>query len=109
MTSLDPLPTFSCQKVNRDCTPENTLNCTFCRKRPASAFAAMCQTAKKYLCPDIQINYVYSLFTLKPILKSSEIDDSRPTFVRQYSENPHFFSVFSGKINTIYDLDAILA
>jgi len=41
-------------------------------------------------------------------LQASEIDDSRPTVVRQYSEEPRFISVLSGKINTVYDLDEVL-
>jgi hypothetical protein len=68
----------------------------------------MKQTAKRYLRSDIEIEYVKSLYTLKPILKVSEIDDSRPTLVRQYSDKPYFYSVFSGKINTVYDLETIL-
>ena len=45
---------------------------------------------------------------MKPILKLSEIDDSRPTLVKQFSANPTFVSVLSGKINTVYDLKEIL-
>ena len=45
---------------------------------------------------------------MKPILKASEIDDSRPTVVRVHSQNPTLVSVLSGKINTVYDLDQVL-
>lgn len=45
---------------------------------------------------------------MKPILKASEIDDSRPTVIRMLSKSPHFVSVLSGKINTVYDLDEVL-
>jgi len=45
---------------------------------------------------------------MKPILMSSEIDDSRPTVIRVHSQNPTFVSVLSGKINTVYDLDEVL-
>jgi len=45
---------------------------------------------------------------MKPILKLSEIDDSRPTLVKQFSQNPTFVSVLSGKINTVYDLKEVL-
>ena len=45
---------------------------------------------------------------MKPILKDSEIDDSRPTVIKVHSKNPTFISVLSGKINTVYDLDEIL-
>ena len=49
-----------------------------------------------------------SLFSMKPILKASEIDDSRPTVVRVMCEEPKLVSVLSGKINTVYDLDEVL-
>ena len=45
---------------------------------------------------------------MKPILKASEIDDSRPTVVRVMSDEPKLVSVLSGKINTVYDLDEVL-
>ncbi|MDR1181339.1 MAG: FAD-binding oxidoreductase, partial [Bacteroidales bacterium] len=107
-TSLDMLPNFACMKKRNDCSPEHTANCNHCSYHPYSAFKEMYQTAKKYINSDIKIEYVKSLFTLKPILKSSEIDDSRPTIIRQLSEKPDFYTVFSGKINTMYDLDTIL-
>jgi hypothetical protein len=108
VTCYESLPTFDCQNNRKDCIPEHTQNCNGCRCAPASAFHEMTQTAKKYLNPNIEIKYVKSLYTLKPILKTSEIDDSRPTVIRQYSENPDFYTVFSGKINTMYDLDEVL-
>jgi len=46
---------------------------------------------------------------MKPILMSSEIDDSRPTVIRTYSQNPTCVGVLSGKINTVYDLDEVLS
>lgn len=52
--------------------------------------------------------YKESLFSMKPILMSSEIDDSRPTVIRTYSKNPTFIAVLSGKINTVFDLDEVL-
>ena len=108
ITCYDKLPTFDCQQYRADCTPEETANCNSCQFKPQSAFHEMKQIAKKYLREDIEIKYVKSLFTLKPIIKASEIDDSRPTIIRQYSEKPDFYTVFSGKINTMYDLDSIL-
>jgi hypothetical protein len=65
--------------------------------------------AKKYLNEDITIEYVESLFSIKPILQESEIDDSRPTVIKEFSNTPKFISVLSGKINTVYDLDTILS
>ncbi len=107
-TSYDALPTFDCQKGCTECTPKQVLNCNTCPCKPISAWPKMYNLAKKYLKEDIDIEYVESLFTIKPILKTTEIDDSRPTIIRQYTQDPSFITVFSGKINTIYDLDDVL-
>lgn len=69
----------------------------------------MANLARKYLKDEFQFTYKSSLFSMKPILMSSEIDDSRPTVVRVYSRDPTFVSVLSGKINTVYDLDEVLS
>lgn len=68
----------------------------------------MSNLAKKYLKEEYQFQYESSLFSMKPILKASEIDDSRPTVIKQFSNNPTFISVLSGKINTVFDLDEVL-
>ena len=57
---------------------------------------------------DLEFAYDHSLYSMKPILLASEIDDSRPTVIKVFSKNPTFVSVLSGKINTVYDLNEIL-
>lgn len=108
-TSYDRLPTFECQaRSNGCCTPNNLGNCNTCSAKPTSAWPYMNQLAKKYMRDDLQFEYVKSLFSMKPILKVAEIDDSRPTMLKVEAEDPKFVSVFSGKINTIYDLEEVL-
>ena len=107
-TSYDHLPPYDCSGDEKLHTKEHKKGCIHCGIYPETAFQEMVQTAKKYLSEDIEIKYLKSLFTIKPILVASEIDDSRPTIIRQYSESPDFYTVFSGKINTMYDLDEIL-
>ena len=68
----------------------------------------MSKLAAKYLRDEYGFRYQSSLFSVKPILISSEIDDSRPTVIRTYSKSPTFVGVLSGKINTVYDLEAVL-
>lgn len=109
MTSYDKVPVFSCQKgVESYCSPFRLGNCNFCPHKPQSAFSYMAALARKYLLPKYQFTYKGSLFSMKPILMSSEIDDSRPTVIRIFSRNPTLVSVLSGKINTVYDLDEVL-
>ncbi len=108
-TSYDNIPTFKCQeKSNGFCTKENLGNCNDCPAKPESAWPYMSNLAKKYLKPEYGFKYEKSLYSMKPILKASEIDDSRPTVIKQFSTNPTFISVLSGKINTVYDLDEVL-
>lgn len=109
VTSYESLPTFDCQgRSGGRCAPGNLYNCNQCPAKPASAWPFMGQLARKYLRPEYGFHYSHSLFSMKPILKASEIDDSRPTVIRQYAGDPAFVSVLSGKINTVYDLDEVL-
>lgn len=108
-TSYDTLPTFGCQQESGGwCIPERLGNCNDCPAKPDTAWDYMSQLARKYLREEYGFSYRSSLFSMKPILKASEIDDSRPTVIRRFSQEPTFISVLSGKINTVYDLDEVL-
>jgi hypothetical protein len=107
LTSYDDFPTFTCQKGVK-CAPEQLENCNTCLHKPSTAFPFMKALAQKYIKKDYQFRYHSSLFSMKPILRASELDDSRPTVMRKMSDSPVFYSVLSGKINTIYDLEEIL-
>ena len=108
-TSYEPVPQFPCQAESGGCCSASHLgNCNDCNAKPRTAFPYMANLAHKYLRDEYGFTYRNSLFSMKPILMSSEIDDSRPTVVRTYSENPTFVGVLSGKINTVYDLDDVL-
>ncbi len=107
VTSYDTLPKFTCQN-GMTCQPSQLCNCNECPNRPDSAWPYMKHLADRYLLPEYGYTYDRSLFSMKPILKSSEVDDSRPTAIRINSMKPTFVSVLSGKINTVYDLDIFL-
>ncbi len=108
-TSYEAQPTFECQKNSSGlCAPNSLYNCNECPAKPKSAWPHMSQLAHKYLKDEYEFSYNSSLFSMKPILKTSEVDDSRPTVIRQFSKDPTFISVLSGKINTVYDLDDVL-
>ena len=112
ITSYEAKPVFSCQesqsKERFGCSPESLGNCNECPNKPDSAWPYMSHLADKYLKEEYGYTYVKSLYSMKPILKSSEVDDSRPTAIRVLSKEPVFISVLSGKINTVYDLDDYL-
>ena len=108
-TSYDTVATFPCQAQSGGrCKPGSLYNCNECPAKPATAWPYMSQLARKYLKEEYGFSYKGSLFSMKPILKASEIDDSRPTVVRVLNESPKLVSVLSGKINTVYDLDEVL-
>lgn len=110
ITSYDTYPTFPCQKLvdSAFCSPQQLGNCNLCNARPKTAWEYMSGLAHKYMKSDYLFEYSHSLFSMKPILKASEIDDSRPTVIKRHCEQPTFVSVLSGKINTVYDLEEVL-
>lgn len=108
-TSYESVASFPCQhSCNGLCHPGSLYNCNECPAKPQSAWDYMNQLARKYLKEEYGFKYHSSLFSMKPILMASEIDDSRPTVVKFMNEKPKFVSVLSGKINTVYDLDEVL-
>lgn len=108
-TCYDDLPSFPCQsKSNGYCSKMHLGNCNNCPSKPKSAWGTMYKLFKKYVKNEYDIEYVKSLFSMKPILRASEIDDSRPTVIKVFSKHPTFISVLSGKINTVYDLEEYL-
>lgn len=107
ITSYDDLPTFNCQQ-GTECSPNNLGNCNNCVHKPNSSWEYMRHLALKYMKPEYEFFYEDSLYSMKPILKTSEVDDSRPTAIRVNSVFPKMISVLSGKINTVYDLDEYL-
>ena len=108
VTSYNRLPSFECQNKSSICSQNYLDNCNQCEYKPKSSYEYMNALAIKYLNDEYKYEYVSSLYSVKPILISSEVDDSRPTVIKHFSKNPTFISVLSGKINTIYDLDEVL-
>ncbi len=109
LTCVGELPVFPCQQRNPECTPHRLGNCNLCPARPQTAWRQMKQQARHYLNDDIDMHYQESLFAIKPILLASEISDSRPTIIKEFSNSPRFVSVLSGKFNTMYDLEEVLS
>ena len=107
--SYDETPHFACQeKSGGYCSSERIGNCNECKAKPVSAWPYMSSLARKYMKEEFGFTYQKSLYSMKPILKTTEIDDSRPTVIKTFCNEPTFISVLSGKINTVYDLDEFL-
>ncbi len=102
-------PKFNCQQINTKCRPEAPSDCNQCAARPMTNFSKMEKQIRRYLDESVELEYAHSKFTIKSKLKSSHIDDSRPTEVLQLSKNPSFYCIFAGKINSIYHIEQILS
>ena len=108
-TDYNVIPEFDCvKKADGECQGQLLGNCNYCKYKPDTAWKYMNALAQKYIKEEHVFEYKESLFSMKPILKASEIDDSRPTVIKVATQGPTLVSVLSGKINTVYDLDEIL-
>ena len=107
LTCKNEFPNFYCQTKSHQCTNKLLMNCNTCLNKPKTSFVEMNQIFNKYI-NNFPLSYLKSLYAIKPILNTSELDDSRPTLIKVEKNKPGFISILSGKINTIYDLDDIL-
>lgn len=105
--SRDNLPTFNCQQINKNCTPDFIFNCNNCPAKPRSNAQKMLAQMRPYFSELVDFQLVESRFTIKTKLKSSHIDDGRPTEISLLNKEPDFWCLFSGKINSIYEIEKI--
>lgn len=105
---IGSVPKFDCMRTAKVCSDKNLADCNMCPYRPHTAFNHMMTTLDRFLIDSQTIKYKKSLFAVKALLSGTECDDSRPTVIKQYEEFPGFYSVLSGKISTIYELDEII-
>jgi hypothetical protein len=68
----------------------------------------MLSQMQQYFSDKVQFEYWFSYFTIKSKLKASHIDDGRPTEIALLRENPRFYCLFAGKINSIYEVEKVL-
>lgn len=106
--SYEAQPTFDCQPGRADCLPGAPAICTGCPQRPPSNYRKMKAQISQYLSPRVELHYFTSTFTIKSKLKANYIDDGRPTEISLLRENPHFYCIFAGKINSIYEIEKVV-
>jgi len=107
-TSFGRLPSFKCQRKSINCSRKQLENCNTCKFKPETAWLKMSSIAGDFLRDDIKLEYINSIYSIKPILTSSDKDDSRPTVIKTDFSHPCFISVLSGKISTIYDMEDVV-
>jgi hypothetical protein len=49
-----------------------------------------------------------SLMTVKSTLNTTDVDDARPTLIHKESDSKTW-TVFSGKVSTLFDLEGVLS
>jgi len=98
------LPVFSCQESRRDCIPSALADCNSCEFRPMSNFSHIIQQMSLHLRDGYQFKQAGRLTTVKAVLTSSEVDDSRPTVI-QKEHLKNVWTIFSGKVTTIFDIE----
>jgi glycine/D-amino acid oxidase-like deaminating enzyme len=69
-----------------------------------SKYAYMINDARRYVAAVAGCRYVESLWEVKTVLPSSEVDDSRPILFRRDHGLANFTSVLGAKIDNIYDV-----
>ncbi|MBP6811046.1 MAG: FAD-dependent oxidoreductase [Saprospiraceae bacterium] len=108
--SFDALPRFDCQmpEIDPACRPEAPGICTECPRRPVSNATKMLAQMQQYFAEHVQFTQMFSYYTIKSKLKASHIDDGRPTEILLLRDNPKFYCLFAGKINSIYEVEKIV-
>ncbi len=106
--SYDFLPNFDCQDINTACKPDYLSNCNYCPARPRSNQKKMLGQIRHYFNPSVTFYYYKSMFTIKSKLRANYIDDGRPTEIALLHENPNFYCIFAGKINSIYEIEKMV-
>ncbi len=107
--SFEDTPHFDCQTADDpSCRPEAPGICSECPRRPESNAQKMLAQMRQYFSDEVQFEHLHSYFTIKSKLKASHIDDGRPTEIAMLSESPHFYCLFAGKINSIYEVENVI-
>jgi hypothetical protein len=101
------LPVFQCQSLRTGCTPMSLSDCNTCHVRPSSGLTHQLQQMKLFLKNQDFFIPTKSLMTVKSTLNTTEVDDARPTLIQKES-NSKTWTVFSGKVSTLFDLEGAL-
>ncbi|MBU6341743.1 MAG: FAD-binding oxidoreductase [Bacteroidetes bacterium] len=107
--SYDNLPRFDCQTASDPaCKPDAPGICSTCARRPTSNAYKMIRQMGQYFSESVHFEHLFSYFTIKSKLKANHIDDGRPTEISKLRENPDFYCLFAGKINSIYEVEKMV-
>ncbi|MEL7122160.1 MAG: FAD-dependent oxidoreductase [Bacteroidota bacterium] len=106
--SYEAEPHFDCMDINPDCEPSFISICNECMAKPRSNKHKMIAQMSHYFSERVQLHYFFSYFTIKSKLQANYIDDGRPTEISQLNDDPPFYCIFAGKINSIYEIEKVI-
>jgi hypothetical protein len=101
------LPIFPCQSLRTGCTPMRLSDCNTCHVKPSSGVAHQVQQMNLFLKNQDFFTPTKSLLTVKSTLNTTEVDDARPTLIQKEPDSKTW-TVFSGKVSTLFDLEGVL-
>ena len=104
LVKSEKFPRFVCQTHRTDCEPFGLANCSTCSFRPKSNLDHILQQVSLHLKGFNGFESKQRLTTVKTILTSSEVDDSRPTVIKK-EDSSSVWTIFSGKITTLFDIE----
>ena len=99
-------PHFHCQTIINNCLPNYTSICNSCIAKPISNNYKMLRQLSNYLEDEVDLEYQFSMYTIRSKLQYSYIDDGRPTVVTKMNSFPEYYCLFAGKINSIYEIES---
>lgn len=100
-------PTFPCQDSRTGCSSMELANCNECQVRPKSTAKHQLQQMKMFMKDENFFSPTQTLMTIKSILSNTLVDDARPTLI-QREKNSKVWTVLSGKVSTLFDLEGAL-
>ncbi len=101
------LPIFPCQSLRSGCAPLSLSDCNTCHVKPSSGLTHHVQQMKFFLRNQDFYTPIKNLMTVKSTLNTAEVDDARPTLIQKEPDSKTW-TVFSGKVSTLFDLEGAL-
>ncbi len=98
------LPIFDCQSKRTGCNGVKLAECGTCNVRPVSTVKHQIQQMSQFLKNEDFFTWKKSLLTVKSKLSTSQVDDARPTLILK-EKSKNIWTVFSGKISSLFDLE----
>ncbi len=108
LSKAQALPIFDCQSLRSGCTPIRLADCNTCSVRPNTGLHHQIQQMQMFMKAKNFFTPTKSLLTVKSILSTTEVDDARPTLIHKEPDSKTW-TVFSGKVSTLFDLEEVLS